>query len=160
LASKQEIIEALRRIEKRLDELAPRITENLDRPLLTGTWTVHDAVCHLAADANGVPGFMERMDRVAKGLPRRDPGFNGDEYNEANISQRKDKPVEEVFAEIRAGLEADRERIAALEEGLLERELPNVRGEVLPVSDQMRAYLGGHPVSHLEDIEKALAAGS
>lgn len=158
MATKEEIIEALSKVEERIQRLRPRIEAGLERPLPSGTWTVHDAICHLAADANGVPGFLQRMERIAAGQPRRPQGFDIDAYNQRNIDERKHKPVAEVFAEISAGLAADRERIAALDEAVLQRQLPNVRGEVQPVSDQMRAYLAGHPNGHLDDIEKALQA--
>lgn len=160
MATKAEIIDALRTVEERVELLAPQIRLNLEESLLSGTWTVHDALCHLAADSNGVPGFVARMERVANGLPRRESGFSVDDYNERNIAQRKTKPVDEVFAEIRTGLQTDCNRVQELDEAFLQRELPSVRGEVMPISDQMRAYLGSHPNSHLDDIEKAITAGA
>jgi hypothetical protein len=54
-------------------------------------------------------------------------------------------------------MDADIERVKGLDEALLLRELPNFRGVVVPASDQLKNTTSGHPHSHIDDIEKALA---
>jgi hypothetical protein len=110
------------------------------------------------ADARGVPGFVSRIERATKGLPRREPGFDIDAYNERQIARRRDRPFDELLSEFRANLDADVADIQELDDAFLQQRLPDVRGDVGVVSDQMRAYLGGHPMRHLDDIEKALEA--
>jgi hypothetical protein len=158
MATKQEIIEALTALSARVDALAPRLEGSLERPLLQGSWTVHDALRHLAADARGVPAMVARLERVAQGLPRRTPGVDDevDAYNERMIAERKHKPLSDLLREINAGIRADIESIGELSDEFLQRELPNVRGDTAPASEQMRVYLGGHPMRHLDEIEAAL----
>jgi hypothetical protein len=159
MATRQEIIEALNAISARVDALTPRLEGSLERPLLQGSWTVRDALCHLAADSRGVPGMVARLERVAQGLPRRTPGVDDDvdAYNERMIAERKHKPLSDLLGEIDAGIRADIESVGELSDEFLQRELPSVRGGAAPVSEQMRVYLGGHPMRHLDDIEAALA---
>src|SRR3989304_602197 len=87
---------------------------------------------------------------------RRARGFDCDAYNERQIALRKQRPIEEVLRELRDGLSADVDRVEQLDEAFLLQTLPDFRGQVLPVSDQMRAYIGGHPSRHLDDIETAI----
>ena len=156
MTTREEIIAAIGQVRERLDGLEARIVANLDRPLLSGSWTVHDALCHLAADSNAVPAFVQRIQRAVQGEPRRAPGFDVDAYNERQIALRKQRPIEEVLRELRDGLSADVDRVEQLDEAFLLQTLPDFRGQVLPVSDQMRAYIGGHPSRHLDDIETAI----
>src|SRR3989304_2202439 len=76
---------------------------------------------------------------------RRARGFDCDAYNERQIALRKQRPIEEVLRELRDGLSADVDRVEQLDEAFLLQTLPDFRGQVLPVSDQMRAYIGRHP---------------
>ena len=54
MATKEEIVAGIGEVRQRLRRLEPQIVANLDKPLLTGTWTVRDALCHIAADTNAV----------------------------------------------------------------------------------------------------------
>src|SRR4051794_16387737 len=104
MATRQEIIAELQRVNQRIDGLTPAILAHLDAPLPEGTWTVHDAVCHLAADGNAVPRFLNRVERIDKGLPLRPEGWTPammDVENEDNIARRKGLPVTDVLKEIR-----------------------------------------------------------
>ena len=160
MATRDEIIAELQRVNARIDALTPRILAHPEAPLPEGTWTVHDAVCHLAADGNAVPRFLHRVELIDAGLPLRPPGWTPavmDAENEENIAKRKGLPITDVLREIRQAMEADIERVKGLDEALLLREMPNFRGEITPASDQLKNTTSGHPHNHINDIETALS---
>ena len=156
MATKEEITAEMRDAEERLERLLPGIVANLEKPLPEGTWTVHDALCHLAADANAVPRWLERMEAAASGPSAIPPGFNFDEYIQKNIDDRKGKPIDEVVKEIKDGLKADTAAIVSLDDALLQKQVPNFRGELAPASEMLRYTTGRHNLGHMDDIEKAL----
>ena len=156
--TREEIIAAIRDAEARLDRLEPVIREHLQQHLPTGTWTVHDAVCHLAADSNAVPRFLDRIEKQRTGQPVRPAGFNMDAHNEANIARRRGLSLDEVLHEVHAGFANDIAQVQALPSDLLASDVPNFRGELTPASDQIRFTAAGHPNLHLDDIEAALKA--
>jgi len=149
--TKDEIAAGLRQVSERLERLGPRILANLDRPLPTGTWTVHDALCHIAADSHAVEIWRQRVE-----TGRRPGGdLSGDEYNEQQVSRRRPLPPEDVLAEIRAAFAADLQAIADMDAALLERPIP-YRGATAPAAEMLRFYTGPHNQGHLDDVEKAL----
>jgi len=160
MATKQEIYEGVRGVEERLVRFLPGIRENLERPLLTGTWTVHDALCHLAADTNAVARFLQRLERIDRGEPPRPAGFNLDEHNEKQIALRKGKPIDDVVAEIRKGFAADIMGVESIPDAALEHQIPGFGGNPTLASDSLSFTLVRHNHIHLDDIEKALQGAS
>jgi hypothetical protein len=153
VSTKDELIATLRDVDQRLVGLTPRILANLDRPLLSGTWTVHDCLCHIAADSNAVYAWRYRLENG-----RRVQGdMSTDDFNQQEIDKRKGLPAEEVVREIRDNFSGDMAAIRELDEELLRREMP-YRGGMAPAAESLRFYLGPHNTSHLDDIEKALDA--
>jgi len=155
--TREEIAAGLREVQQRLAGLTPRITSNLERPLLSGTWTVHDALCHIAADAEAVPNWLRRIGAAVEGGSVRPEGVSGEEFNEQQIEARKSLPVTAVLSEIDARFAADLAAIAALDESLLTREIDYRRGRA-PAATMLRFYTGPHNMRHLDDIEQALDA--
>jgi hypothetical protein len=160
MATKQEIYEGVRGVEERLERLLPGIRENLERPLPTGTWTIHDALCHLAADTNAVARFLQRLERIDRGEPGRPAGFNIDEHNEQQIASRKSKAIDEVVREIQDGFKADIAAFEAISNATLERQIPGFGGNPTLASDSLSFTLVRHNHIHLDDIEQALQAGA
>jgi hypothetical protein len=156
VATKEEITAGIRDVEARLERLLPGILANLDQPLPEGSWTVHDALCHMAADAHSVPRWERMVNDAVTGVSSRPPGFNLDEHNQQGIDTRKRKPLDEVVQEIRDGLHSDTEIVAGLDEALLVREVRNFRGEMQPASERLKFTTGGHNQMHLDDIENAI----
>jgi hypothetical protein len=156
MSTKSEISDGLRAVVMRFERLAPDIDAYLAAPLPTGFWTVHDCVCHLAADSHAVDGWRERIDNLIAGRGARPPGFDINDYNAANIAARKDKPLAEVLDEVRDAFAGDLAAIDGLEEDLLAREVP-YRGGIAPAAEMLRFYTGAHNLIHLDDIEQALA---
>ncbi len=156
MATKSEITDGIRGVEERLERLLPGIRSHLETPLPEGTWSVHDALCHLAADANAVPRWLARFEALDAGRSTRPPGFNMDEHNQQNIDARKGKPVDEVVTEITNGLHSDVAAVATMDEALLQRQVPNFRGEITAASDMLSFTAVRHNHIHLDDIENAL----
>jgi len=160
VATKEEITAGINGVEARLERLLPGIVANLDKPLPEGSWTVHDALCHMAADAHSVPRWRRMVDAAISGTSARPAGFNLDEYNQQGIDSRKGKPIDEVVQEIRDGLHSDAAIVAGLDSALLAQEMPNFRGELQPASERLKFTTGGHNHMHLDDIEKAINAAT
>jgi hypothetical protein len=151
VSTKDDLINTLREVDQRLVGLAPRILANLDRPLLSGTWTVHDCLCHIAADSNAVYAWRYRIENGR----RLQGDMSTDDFNQQEIDKRKGLPAQSVLDEIRANFAGDEKAIVALEDALLEREVP-YRGGMAPAAESLRFYLGPHNTIHLDDIERAL----
>jgi hypothetical protein len=157
VATKEEITAGIRDVEARLERLLPAIVTNLDQPLPEGSWTVHDALCHMAADAHSVPRWQRMVNDTISGVSSRPPGWSLDDHNQQGIDERKGKPLDEVVQEIRDGLHSDTEIVAGLEDSLLTREVKNFRGELQPASERLKFTTGGHNHMHLDDIENAIS---
>ncbi len=160
MATKDEITEGIQEVEQRLERLLPGITANLEQPLPEGSWTIHDALCHMAADAHSVPRWQRQVDAAISGTSARPAGFNLDDYNQQNIDTRKTKSIDEVVQEIRDGLKTDAAAVGGLDDTLLAREVPNFRGELAPASERLRFTTGRHNHMHLDDIENAISAAT
>jgi hypothetical protein len=159
---KEEMIQALAGVNERIDRLAASIAANPEAKLATGTWTVRDVLCHLAARSNGVPGFVNRIKRLLEASgggapPARPAGLNIDDINQSQIDERQGRGVEELLTEIKDGHLAAIEALKDVDEGLLGRMVPNFRGDGEVEASSM--LLGGtarHDNNHLDEIEKAL----
>ncbi|HEX5369482.1 MAG TPA: hypothetical protein VFY10_08720 [Dehalococcoidia bacterium] len=160
MATKSEITDGIRQVEERLQRLLPGIRSHLETPLPEGTWSVHDALCHLAADSNAVPRWLARIEALDAGRPARAPGFNMDEHNQQNIDARKGKPIDEVVSEVTDGLHADAAVVGTMDEALLQRQIPNFRGEMVEASEMLSFSAIRHNNIHLDDIEHALTGAS
>lgn len=160
MATKQEITAGIREVEQRLEGLLPAIEANLEKPLLEGSWTVHDALCHIAADAHSIPRWQRQVEAAIKGTSARPPGFDLDEHNQRGIDERKHKALNEIVQEIKEGLDKDAAAVADLDEGILAREIPNFRGELQPASERLRFTTSRHNHIHLDDIERAINAAA
>src|SRR5688572_25836852 len=87
MATREEITASLHQVNQRLETLKARIIDKPETHLLSGTWTVRDALCHLAARSNGVPNFITRVERAAQASPGAPitPLPNIDDINQSQI---------------------------------------------------------------------------
>ena len=154
---KDEIATGLRAVQERFERLAPRIVTKLDAPLPTGTWTVHDALCHVAADSDAVAAWRKRVEALSRGESARPPGFDIDAFNQERIDQRKGLPAAAVVDEVRGHFSADLAAIAVLDDELLAREI-DYRDAKAPAARMLLFYTGAHNNGHLDEIERALDA--
>lgn len=157
MPTKLEIIQNLRDVETRFESLLPRALEGLALPLPTGTWSVHDCLCHIAADTNAVAAWQERTAKLLAGQPLRPPGFDGNAFNEEQVALRRAKDVSAVIDEIRAGFATDLAALERLSDADLSQLVKNNRGELVEAGDQLNFYITPHNHGHMDDIEGALA---
>jgi hypothetical protein len=128
--------------------------------LPSGTWTVRDVLCHLAARSNGVPRFVERIKNLVPaggpGAPSR-PAFDIDEINQGQIDERAGRSVEELLDEIVTGHKAAAEALSSVDAALLSRRYPNFRGDgQVEGADMLLNSTTRHDNTHLDEIEEAL----
>ena len=159
LPTKDEVISALGEVNSRLQGLADQIKERPDTNLLSGTWTVRDTLCHLAARSNGVPTFITRLERLATATtqPAAAPAaMNIDEVNQSQLDARQGRSAEQLMEEIRAGHVAAIDGVKQLDESTFSRVVPNFRGEHVEAGNMLLGSTARHDNTHLDEIEKAL----
>ena len=161
MASKQEIVDALRQVNQRLDGMKAEILANAETPLLSGTWKVRDALCHLAARSNGVPNFITRLERAATAAPGAPatPLPNIDDINQGQIDARVGRSAEELVQEVHEGHLTAIDSIFAMPDDVFERDLPNPRdGSISKAGDTLLRSTSNHDNTHMDEIEQAIAA--
>ena len=161
MATKEEITESLQQVNQRLEGLKARILAGAEKHLLSGTWTVRDALCHLAARSNGLPNFMNRLERAAQATPGAPatPLPNIDDVNQSQIDARVGRTPAELLDEVHAGHLTAIDGVSKMDADIFDRELPTPRGEgTTPAGDLLMRSTSGHDNVHLDEIEKALDA--
>ena len=160
MATREAIIETIRKSAARGEALRERIIAAPEAPLADGEWSVRDALSHLAARANPL-ALIEAVSAMlqAEGEP---PAFDPDAQNAAQIAERADKSAAEILDEMQAAYEAAIAGIGALDDGTLAMglKLPGMQAEI-QMSDLVVMSMGMHVEAHVGDIEAALdAAGA
>ena len=156
MATRDEIAEALRANDARIDELRGRILDRPEHPLLEGEWRVRDALSHIAARVNPVPRVIERVERLNSGGPEA-PRINIDEINHGQVQERHGSSAADLIAEIKAGHASAIHDLERIEDDTLAREIPlGFRPGTTTVGEMLRMASAGHERSHLDAIEAAL----
>jgi hypothetical protein len=147
------IIAAISETEERLRALLPRARARPVTRLTEGTWTVRDALCHLAARANDVPLVLRLLD------PHVDlASAAADAINAGQIASRAGRSVDELADEAVAGYAAARADVLELEAAQLRQTIPNIPGQgPISVADLLLVVYRHHAQAHLASIEQALA---
>ena len=154
MATREEIAEAIRTADGRIEALGERIAAGAERPLPEGEWRVRDALSHLAATANPVPAILARVAALD------DPG--GEQppraSNEDQIAARSGADAADLVAETREGYRAALEALADAEESALARSIPlGFRPGEATAGEMLHMLASGHAGGHIDDIEAALA---
>ena len=159
-ARRDEIVAGINACDERLTQLKPAMVANLDAPLPEGTWTVRDALCHVAARANGVAMAVS----VASGSLGADPAdvgptFDIDVVNRQQIADRSAKDVDALLIEALTGHQAAIGQLALIDDAMLARrmKLPYFKDEVT-VIDLIALAGAGHEQSHINEIARAVGA--
>jgi hypothetical protein len=159
-ARRDEIVAGINACDERLTQLKPAIIANSDAPLPEGAWTVRDALCHVAARANGVAMAVT----VASGSLGADaadvgPTFDIDVVNRQQIADRTTNDVDALLAETFAGHATAIGQLASIDDQMLARrmKLPYFEHEVT-VIDLIALAGAGHEQSHINDIARAVDA--
>jgi hypothetical protein len=83
-------------------------------------------------------------------------GFDIDRWNAEQVAARRDKPLEDVLAEFRAGHEVSIKAVEAAPDDLLAKQVPDFSGGMSPLADLIKGSASDHEAMHLNDLEKAL----
>ena len=148
------IIAAISETEERLRALLPRARARPMTRLTEGTWTVRDALCHLAARANDVPLVLRLLDPH---VDLASAAAESEAINAGQIASRAGRSVDELADEAMAGYAAARVDILELDPAQLSQTIPNVPGQgPMGVADLLLAVYRHHARAHLDSIEQAL----
>lgn len=157
MATREDIVAAIRAVDARLDALKPRILAQGDAPLKEGTWHVREALSHLAARANGVDRVAQRVRDTQAGRPPAPPRTI-DDINADQVAERTTKSVAELLDEISGGHAAAIAAIGALDQAVLDSMLPlGFRPGESAASDLMVGGGPRHDNNHIDQIEAALS---
>ena len=159
-ARRDEIVAGIKACDARLEQLKPAIIANPDVPLPEGTWTVRDALCHIAARANGVAMAVTVADNTLGADPADvGPTFDIDAVNRQQIADRKTDDVDTLLTEALTGHQAAISQLASIDDVMLARrlKLPYFKDEVT-VIDLIALAGAGHEQSHINEIARAVGA--
>src|SRR5918911_2790030 len=124
-------------------------------PLNEGTWTVRDALCHVAARANDVPLVLGLLDRT---VDLASAAAESEAINAGQIASRAGRSVDELADEAVAGYAAARADVLELDTTRLNQTIPDVPGQgPMRVADLLLVVYRYHARAHLDSIEQALA---
>ncbi|HRC62750.1 MAG: maleylpyruvate isomerase N-terminal domain-containing protein [Dehalococcoidia bacterium] len=155
--TRDEIIEAIRAADARLEALAPRIRDAGDRPLASGDWRVRDAMSHVAARGNPVPRTLARLNQATDAAGNPQPVRDIHEINAEQVRDRTHADVDDLVRETRDGHRQALTDLEDVDDDVLERRLVVAfpPGE-LSVAEFIHLAGPRHEGNHLNDIEAVL----
>lgn len=159
--TRDEIVQAIRAADARLQALAPRIRAAGDTPLASGSWRVRDAMSHVAARGNPIPRTLDRLNQATDAAGKPHPIRDIHEMNAEQVGDRAHASMDDL---IRETLDGHRQALAdldELDEDVLERRLV-VAFQPGELSVAEFVHLAGprHEATHVNDIEAVLPAAS
>jgi uncharacterized protein (TIGR03083 family) len=153
VASKQDIISAYQQSTQRLEGLvAGCCPEDLKKTAYQG-WTARQLICHMASTSGAAAFFISMAQASGQGMGG---GFDIDRWNAEQVAARRDKPLEDVLAEFRAGHQASIKAVEAVPDDLLAKQVPDFAGGMSALADLIKGSATDHEGMHLDDLEKAL----
>ena len=164
MATRQELQEALREADARLDRLQPLMEQYENDALLDdgGKWSVRDALSHVAATGRVSMAGQRALDRVRGQTPPAPQGGGGgptvDERNQQQIADRSGKSIAELIAETKQAHATAIEDIAKLDDEALATPVPDMQ-PTRPgssVGGVMLRMLEYHEGGQMDRIESAL----
>jgi hypothetical protein len=163
MATKQELVDALRAFAQRAEEVAAGLSpDDWNKTTYEQGWSVKQAFCHLAGTSAAAP-FMISLaanPRPPSGGTGGDGGtaaaFDVDAWNAREVANREGKPIEEILTEVKTGHENSIKAVQAASDELLAKEFRAPWGLVAPLGDVLLEMVNGHDGGHLDDIEQVL----
>ncbi|MEZ4554230.1 MAG: hypothetical protein AB7L91_09410 [Dehalococcoidia bacterium] len=155
--TRDEIVDAIRVVDARLRELAPRIRGAADVPLASGEWRVRDAMSHIAARGNPIPRTLQRLNQSTDAAGNPQPIRDIHEINAEQVSDRAHMDVDALIQETLDGHRQALHDFEEVEDEVLERRLvvAFAPGE-LSVAEFIQRAGPRHEGTHLDDIEAVL----
>lgn len=156
MATRQEIIDAVRSFVQRADKIAGSLSPaEWEKTVYEQGWTAKQVYCHLASMGGAIPFFVN----VANNPPPAGGaggGFDIDAFNALQVAQRQAKTTDEILAEIRTGFEGSLTFLNSVSDDLLAKEMTTPFGLSGTLGDILVQTVTGHNEEHLDDIERAV----
>lgn len=155
--TRDEIIEAFRAADARMEALLPRAVAQPDTPLADGDWRVRDALSHVPARGNPIPRVLTRLNESNDAAGNPQPVRDIHEINAEQVRTRADVEVKDLIEEARQGHREALDSLEDMDDEVLERRLPVAfpPGE-LSVGEFIVIAGPRHENNHLDDIEAVL----
>lgn len=130
--------------------------QDWERPVASseGAWTVRQAFTHVVA---AEPGQLATGRRMLAGEAKLGEGFSLSFWNQRQVEKRKDRSLEDLFADMTASRRQLLAWIDGLAESDFEKSGQHARGDVITV-EQLCYRVGEHEVGHAAEIRRALQA--
>ena len=158
------VIETIEVNRKRFEAFCYSLSEDeLMRPVPGSTWIVRDFAAHLGTlDTALLRWFGEaaRGGRADAGVGQDGSPFDVDEFNDAQVAERRDWPLQQVFAEAAANRERLIEILRQLDDEQIARPMhfagdAKRSGGDLPLNLFLAGWAQHDPI-HVADMAKAL----
>ncbi len=158
MPTKQEVIDAYRKVMQRGEKLAAGLSEeDWQKPVYGSAWSVKQTFCHLAS-VGAAPLFFISMAQRPAGEGG-GSGFDVDAWNAEQVTARQDRPVAEIMQEFRNSHEGGIRTVEATGDDVLARQIPTFEGGEASVLEVLMASGSEHEMGHMDDIERALRGG-
>ena len=158
MATRQEIIDTVRRFIQRADKIAADLSPaDWEKTTYEQGWTVKQAYCHLASMGAAIPYFVNWAKNPQPAGGAGGAAFDVDAFNAMQVAQRQGKSTDEILTELRTGFESSLKFLDSVSDELLASEIdyPFVGGRG-PLADLLVETVTGHNDEHLDDIERAI----
>ncbi len=154
MANKQEIAVTIQQASDLVKQTYAGMSEQRSQTRVAdGGWTVKEVLSHMA----GRKPAYERLLRAARdNTPPYSGNLDPDATNAALVDARRDKPVEELVAELLAVHEWLIGQVQALSDMELTKPITLPRG-TMPLGDLLRLAAGTHTLNHMQDVQRALS---
>lgn len=160
MPTKQEVIEAYRKVIERGEKLAAGLSEeDWQKPVYGSDWSVKQLFCHLASVGVAPLFFIGMAQRPAGEGGGGGSGFDVNAWNAEQVSARQDRPAAEIMQEFRNSHEGGIRTVEATGDDVLGRQIPSFQGGKASVLEVLMASGSEHEMGHLNDIERALRGG-
>jgi hypothetical protein len=160
VATRQEIIDAVRGFVQRADKLAAGLSPaDWETTVYEQGWTAKQTYCHLASLGATISFFANlAQNPPPSGGVGAGGGFDIDAFNAQQVARRQGKATDEILTELRTVYEGSLKTMDSVSDELLAREMINpFLGSRATLGDILvEEFTGGHHCMHLDDIERAV----
>jgi len=157
MTTQHELIAELNTDRAKLLDLVARLGEAYAQKIVYGDWRVQDILAHIAS---GEKGTLTYAKMVAAGRPMGASMSDGepfdlDRWNQAQVTKRRSKSLQEIICELGANRKATLEYVSGLDAGTLARRGAHPIFHDATVAEVISS-LAEADRHHLREIEDAL----
>jgi hypothetical protein len=156
---RQQILDAMRQADERLEKLRASITAHPDAKLLEGTWTVRDCMSHVAARSIVTSIVRTVEQRMAAARAGEQVAIDINAINHGQVEERKGATAVQLVDEAKAGHRQAAAELAAISDEQLARRVPEFRGAGdVSIGEMVLRNIQRHEAGHVDTAEAAIAA--